>query len=77
MAKIPMNFDPKSTRKREVTVVVYVDGKEHMQATYPVEEWAVPHVSHAALAQLEDPDYEGAAEAQAAAADRAIGGTGP
>lgn len=72
MAKIPMKFDPKSERLREVTVIVYVDGKEHTQTTQRVKEWAVPYVAHAALVQVEDPDYDAAADAQAHAADRQI-----
>ena len=73
MAKIPVNIDPKSDRKREVTVVVYVDGKEYVQTTNEVEEWAVPYAAHAALVQVQDPDYEAASDTQASVADRKIG----
>ncbi len=71
-----MNFDPKSDRKREVTVIVYVDGTEYTQVTQSVEEWTIPYVARAALAQVEDPDYDAAADAQARSADRKIGSTG-
>lgn len=76
MAKIPMRIDPKGTKKREVTVVVHVDGREYTQTTQMVEEWAIPFVAHAALIQVEDPDYDAAADAQATAADREVGGSG-
>jgi hypothetical protein len=72
MAKIPMKFDSRSERLREVTVVVFVDGKEYTQTTQHVKEWAIGQVIHTALTQVEDPDYDAAADAQAAMADRQI-----
>lgn len=73
MAKIPMKLDPVSDRPREVTVIVYVDGKEYTQTTQKVEEWAIPYVSHAVLVQVEDPDYDAASDAQAQQANNKIG----
>lgn len=51
------------TRKRELTVIVYLDGKEYMQLTNEVETWAVPYVASAALTQVDDPDYDAASDA--------------
>jgi hypothetical protein len=62
MAKIPVKIDPRSERNLEVTVIVYVDGKEYTQATHLVEEWAIPYTVSAAIVQIEDPDYEAARE---------------
>lgn len=59
MARIPVKLG-KSTREREVTVIVYVDGQEYVQETRKVEEWAIPHVASAVIVQIDDPDYEGA-----------------
>ncbi len=73
MAKIPMNLDPVSDRELEVTVIVYVDGREYTQTTQKVEEWAIPYVAHATLVQVEDPDYDAASDAQAQHADEKIG----
>lgn len=73
MAKIPMKLDPVSNKPREVTVIVYVDGKEYTQSTQNVEEWAIPYVAHAALVQVEDPDYDAASDAQAQKANDKIG----
>ncbi len=44
----------------EVTVVVYVDGKEWGQHTEKVPAWAADYVAAAALTQVQDPDYEAA-----------------
>lgn len=62
MARIPVRINPKSTKEREVTVIVYVDGQEYVQETRKIEEWAIPHVASAAIVQIDDPDYEGASE---------------
>jgi len=62
MANIPVNIDPRSTKEREVTVIVYVDGKEYTQETHVVPEYAIPFVVSAAMVQLDDPDEEGAIE---------------
>lgn len=62
MARIPVQLSSTSTREREVTVVVYVDGKEYTQETRRVEEWAIPYVASAAIVQVDDPDYDGARE---------------
>ena len=63
MANIPVNIDPRSTKGREVTIIVYVDGKEYSQETKMVPEYAIPHVVGCALAQVEDPDEDGAIDA--------------
>lgn len=62
MARIPVKIDPSSTKPRELTVLIYVDGKEYTQETRQVEEWAIPYVAAAAIVQVDDPDYEAAAE---------------
>jgi len=62
MAKIPVRINDKSTKEREVTVVVYVDGQEFTQTTQRVQEWAIPYVATATCVQVEDPDYESAAD---------------
>lgn len=60
MAKIPFRLDRNSSKEREVTVVVYVDGQEYTQMTQQVEEWAIPYVAAATCVQVEDPDYDAA-----------------
>lgn len=55
---IPVNTC--SAKPREVTIVVYVDGKEYVQETHKVPEYAIPHVTMCALAQVQDPDLDGA-----------------
>jgi hypothetical protein len=62
MARIPLKIDSKSTKQREVTVIVYVDGKEFTQLTQNVDEWAIPYVAAAACTQVDDPDYEAASD---------------
>jgi len=62
MARMPLKINQTSTRPREVTVVIHVDGREYTQVTKTVEEWAIPHVAFAVVVQVEDPDYEGAAQ---------------
>lgn len=57
---IPVNIDPRSVKSREVTVVVYVDGKEYTQETNKVPEYAIPHVVMCAITQVQDPDLDGA-----------------
>lgn len=64
MARIPVRIDPNSEVEKEVTVIFYVDGKEYTQETYRVAEFAIPYVVGAACVQIEDPDYEAAAEAE-------------
>ena len=63
MANIPVSIDPRSTKPREVTVIVYVDGKEYVQETHKVPEYAIPHVTMCALVQVSDPDEDGAIDA--------------
>ncbi len=60
MAKIPFRLDKNSSKEREVTVVVYVDGREYAQTTQQIEEWAIPYVAVATCVQVEDPDYDSA-----------------
>jgi hypothetical protein len=43
-------------------VVVHVDGQVYTTETYHVEEWVIPYAAAAACTQLEDPDYEQAAD---------------
>lgn len=62
MARIPVKIDPTSTRKREVTIVVHVDGQVFTTETYHVEEFVIPYAAAAACTQLEDPDYEQAVD---------------
>jgi hypothetical protein len=65
MANIPVKIDPNSSTQREVTLVVYVDGKQYDSVTRHVEEWAIPYVAGAAVVQVDDPDYEAAEDALA------------
>jgi hypothetical protein len=62
MANIPVHIDPRSTRKREVTVVVHVDGEVYTTETYHIEEFAIPSCVADACVQLEDPDIDRAIE---------------
>lgn len=60
MAQIPFRLNKNSSKELEVTVVVFVDGREYVQTTQRVEEWAIPYVAAAACTQAEDPDYDAA-----------------
>ncbi len=63
MSNIPgVSIDPTSTKQREITVVVYVDGQAYETHTTQVQEFAIPFVVSAAIVQVDDPDYDGAAE---------------
>ncbi len=62
MSNIPVSIDPTSTKQREVTVVVYVDGKPYETYTNQVQEFAIPFVVSAAIVQVDDPDYDAAAD---------------
>lgn len=62
MAKIPVNIDPTSLKKRQVTAIFYVDGKEYIQETYVIDEFAIPQIVADAMTQLDDPDYDRAIE---------------
>lgn len=62
MANVPVSIDPTSERKREVTVVFYVDGKAYTTESFQIPEFAIPFVVSAAVVQLDDPDLDGAAE---------------
>lgn len=60
MAQIPFRLNKNSAKECEVTVVVYVDGREYVQTTQRIEEWAIPYAAAAACTQVEDPDYDAA-----------------
>lgn len=62
MANLVINKN--STEEREVKVVVYVDGQEYTHTVQRIEEWAIPHVAFTVVAQVDDPDYEGAEETE-------------
>lgn len=56
MARIPVDVNSLSEKKRELVVVFYIDGREYTRIVNHVEEFAIPTVIAHAYAQVEDPD---------------------
>jgi hypothetical protein len=56
MARIPVEVNPLSDKKRELVAVFYIDGREYTRVVNHIEEFAIPTVIAQAYAQVEDPD---------------------
>ncbi len=51
-----------SEKIRKVRLVIEVDGEPHTDHTFDIEDFAVDYACGAAFVQLDDPDYDSAAE---------------